>query len=110
LLSSTDTLIATPLRLRRYARFRRITAVRLPKERRQYDASDVDALDQGGEDGALACSGQLAPALPDLGGARDEPALRQQIRKLCRLVDAAGIENPMAHSAGPFLRGAASPA
>jgi hypothetical protein len=45
---------------------------------------DVDALDQGGEDGALACSGQLASALPDLGGARDEPALRRQIRKLCR--------------------------
>ena len=39
MLSGTDTLIATPLGLRRYASFRRITAVRLPKERRQYDAS-----------------------------------------------------------------------
>ena len=67
------------------------------------DRPDVDALDQGGEEGALACSGQLGPALPDLGGARDELALRRQIRKLCRLVDAAGIEKPMAHSAGHEL-------
>src|SRR5436853_282159 len=38
---------------------------------------DVDALDQGGEDGTPACSRQLGPALPELGGARDEPALRR---------------------------------
>jgi hypothetical protein len=38
LLSRTGALIAIPLRLKRYASFRRITAVRLPKERRQYDA------------------------------------------------------------------------
>jgi hypothetical protein len=37
---------------------------------------DVDALDQAGEDGTLACSRQLGPALPDLGGAGNEPALR----------------------------------
>jgi hypothetical protein len=37
--ASTDALIVTPPRLRRYASFRRITAVRLPKEHRQYDAS-----------------------------------------------------------------------
>jgi hypothetical protein len=37
---------------------------------------DIDALDQGGKDGALACSRQLGPALADLGGSRDEPALR----------------------------------
>src|SRR5262249_23488930 len=64
---------------------------------------DVDALDQAGEGGALACSGQLGPALPDLGGAGDEPALRRQIRKLCRLVDIAGIEKPLTDSAGHEL-------
>ena len=32
---------------------------------------DVDALDQAGEDGTLAWSRQLGPALPDLGGAGD---------------------------------------
>ena len=37
--ASTDALIGTPPHLRRYASFRRITAVRLPKEHRQYDAS-----------------------------------------------------------------------
>ena len=36
--ASTDALIGTPPRLARYASFRRITAVRLPKEHRQYDA------------------------------------------------------------------------
>ena len=64
---------------------------------------DVDAPDQGGEDGALACTGHLGPALPDLDGAGDEPALHRQIRKLCRPVDAARIEKPMAHSVGHQL-------
>src|SRR5215831_12726319 len=41
---------------------------------------DVDALDQAGEDGTLPCSRQLGPALSDLRGAGDEPALRRQIR------------------------------
>src|SRR6516225_5767612 len=59
----------------------------------------IDALDQGCKEGTLACSGQLGPALPDLGGAGDEPALRRQIRKLCRLVDIAGIEKPLTDSA-----------
>ena len=39
---------------------------------------DGDALDQVGEDGTLAWSEQLGPAIPDLGGARNEPALRRQ--------------------------------
>jgi hypothetical protein len=56
---------------------------------------DVDALDQAGEDGTLACSRQLGPALPDLGDAGDEPALRREIRTQCRLVDIAGIEKPL---------------
>ena len=60
---------------------------------------DIDALDQGGEDDALACSGQLGPTLPELGGACDEPTLRRQIGKLCRLVDIAGIEKPLTDSA-----------
>ena len=64
---------------------------------------DVDALYQAGEDGTLARSRQLGPALPDLGGAGDEPALRRQIRKLCRLVDAARIEKPLTGSAGHEL-------
>jgi hypothetical protein len=67
------------------------------------EGPDIEARDQGGEDGALACSGQLGPALPDLGGARNEPTLRRQIRKLCRLVDAARTEKPLAHSAGHEL-------
>jgi hypothetical protein len=37
---------------------------------------DVDAVNQGGQQGTLACSGQLRPALADFHGARDEPALR----------------------------------
>jgi hypothetical protein len=37
---------------------------------------DIDAFDQGGKEGTLACSGQLGPSLPDLGGSRDEPVLR----------------------------------
>ena len=31
--------------------------------------SDVDALDQGGQEGALSCCGQLGPALVDFRGA-----------------------------------------
>src|SRR5262249_61486109 len=64
---------------------------------------DVDALDQAGEDGTLACSRQLGPAPPDLGGAGDEPALRRQIRKLYRLVDIAGIKKSLTGSAGHEL-------
>jgi len=37
---------------------------------------DIDAVDQGGQEGTPACSGQLCPALADFHGARDEPALR----------------------------------
>jgi hypothetical protein len=37
---------------------------------------DIDALDQGGKEGTLACSRQLGPALPDFCGARNVPALR----------------------------------
>jgi hypothetical protein len=37
---------------------------------------DIDAVDQGGQEGTLSCSGQLGPALADFRGARDEPALR----------------------------------
>src|SRR5262249_45850404 len=62
--------------------------------------TDIDALDQGGQKGALACSGQLGPGLADLGGAGDEPALRRQIGKLFRLIDAARMEKPLAPSAG----------
>ena len=36
---------------------------------------DINAVDQGGQDGTLSCSGQLGPALADFPGARDEPAL-----------------------------------
>jgi hypothetical protein len=61
---------------------------------------DFDALDQGGQEGSLAFSGQLGPALADFLGARDQPALRRRIGKPCRLVDAAGVEKPLAHSAG----------
>src|SRR6516164_5438116 len=61
---------------------------------------DFDALDQGGQEGSLAFSGQLGPALADFLGARDQPALRRRIGKPCRLEDAAGVEKPLAHSAG----------
>jgi hypothetical protein len=37
--------------------------------------SDVDARDQRGKEGTLACSGLLGPALRDFCGSRDEPAL-----------------------------------
>jgi hypothetical protein len=37
---------------------------------------DIDAVDQGGQEGTLSCSGRLGPALADFPGARDEPALR----------------------------------
>src|SRR6516164_6913536 len=37
---------------------------------------DIDAVDQGGQEGTLLCSGQLGPALADFHGARDELALR----------------------------------
>jgi hypothetical protein len=36
---------------------------------------DINAVDQGGKEGTLACSGQLGPALADFRGARDQPAL-----------------------------------
>src|SRR5215472_4629376 len=62
--------------------------------------ADSDAVDQGSQEGSLACSGQLCPALADFRGARNEPALRRQIGKLFRLVDAGRIEKPLAHSAG----------
>jgi hypothetical protein len=37
---------------------------------------EIDAFDQGGKEGTLACSEQLGPSLPDLGGSRDQPGLR----------------------------------
>ena len=37
---------------------------------------EVDAFDEGGKEGTLACSGQLGPAPPNFGGSRDEAALR----------------------------------
>jgi len=37
---------------------------------------DIDVVDQGGQEGTLAGSGQLGPALADFPGARDLPALR----------------------------------
>src|SRR5215469_14573198 len=37
---------------------------------------DVDAFDQGGKEGTLACRGQLGPALPEFLGSRDQTALR----------------------------------
>src|SRR5215469_4201978 len=49
---------------------------------------------------ALAGCGQLRPALADFRSAHDEPALRRQIGTLRCLVDAAGIEKPLAHSVG----------
>src|SRR6516164_1414926 len=61
---------------------------------------DIDAVDQAGQEGTLSCSGQLGPALADVHGARDEPALRWRLGKPYRLVDAAGVEKPLAHSAG----------
>src|SRR5215475_7825294 len=60
---------------------------------------DIDAVDKSGQEGTLSCSGQLGPALADFHGARDEPALRRQIRKPYRLVDTAGVEKPLPHSA-----------
>src|SRR6516165_2202542 len=47
--------------------------------------------------------GKSGQFFPILGGARNEPALRRQIRKLCRLVDAARIEKPLAHATGHQL-------
>jgi len=37
---------------------------------------DINAVDQGGQEGTLSCSRQLGPALADFRGARDELALR----------------------------------
>src|SRR5215471_17103233 len=65
--------------------------------------SDVDAFDQANNQGTLACRGQLGPAVPEISGSRQEPALCRWIGKSCRLVDAAGIEKPSAHSAGHEL-------
>jgi len=31
---------------------------------------DIDAVDQGGQEGTLSCAGQLGPALADFPGAR----------------------------------------
>jgi hypothetical protein len=45
-------------------------------------------------------AGNSAQVLPISVAAGDEPALRRQIGKLCRLIDAARIEKPLAHSAG----------
>src|SRR5262249_62184282 len=63
----------------------------------------IEALDQSCKEATLACPRPLGPALADFPGARDDPALRRQIRKLCRVVEAAGIEKPLAHSAGHEL-------
>jgi hypothetical protein len=63
-------------------------------------APDVDALDQIGKQAALAGCRQLRPALADFRSAHDEPARHRQIGTLRRLVDAAGIEKPLAHSVG----------
>ena len=65
--------------------------------------SDVDALDQRGQQGALARSGQVRPAVADFRRSRAEPTLLRQIRKPYCLVDAAGIEKPLAHPAGHEL-------
>ena len=63
-------------------------------------APDVDALDQIGKQAALAGCRQLRPALADFRSAHDEPARHRQIGTLRCLVDAAGIEKPLAHSVG----------
>src|SRR5262249_60303639 len=64
---------------------------------------DVDALDQRCQESTLAWSWHLAPALADLRGARDQPALRCRIGKPRRLIDAAGVAKPLAHSAAHEL-------
>ena len=48
------------------------------------DRPDVDALDQGGEEGALACSGQLGPALPGsrIGSGRSLASMPLRMRML----------------------------
>src|SRR6516162_6892930 len=61
---------------------------------------DIDAVDQGGQQGTLACSGQLRPALADFPGTRYQPPLRWRVGKPYRLIDAAGVEKPLAHSTG----------
>ena len=65
----------------------------------------IDPVDQGSEDSTPACCGELGPALSDLFGSRGKPPLGGRIRepRRSRLIDAAGIEEPLAHSAGHEL-------
>jgi hypothetical protein len=62
--------------------------------------ADVDAFDEICKQGALAGCGQLRPTLADLRGAHDESTLGRRIGELRRLVNAAGIEEPLPHPAG----------
>jgi hypothetical protein len=64
---------------------------------------DVNTVDQGGKQGALAWSSRLGPGLGNLRGSRDQPALRCRVGTSCRLIDAAAIDKPLAHSAGHEL-------
>src|SRR6516162_10061821 len=64
---------------------------------------DVNAFDQGGEEGTLPCCGQLGPAPADFPGSRHHPVLCCRIGKSDRLVDAAGIDKPLPHAAGHRL-------
>src|SRR5262249_54873395 len=64
-------------------------------------AAHLDPFDQGSKNSTGACYGELGPALSDLRGSRGKPPLRGRIRepRRSRLVDAAAVEEPLAHSA-----------
>ena len=83
----------------------------------------IDAFDQAGEDGTLACSRQLGPARPDLGGADDEAynlyavpreksvaRFKDQIRNLTQrrapvtLPDMIEVINPIIRGWGNYYR------
>jgi hypothetical protein len=61
----------------------------------------IDPVDQGNEDNTPACCGEVGPALSDLLGSRGKPPLGGRIREPrgSRLIDVAGIEEPLPHSA-----------
>ena len=61
--------------------------------------AEIDAFDQGSQQRALAWRGQLGPAVPEFSGSRHEPALCYRICKPCCIVNAAWIEEPLAHAA-----------
>src|SRR5262249_5433935 len=65
----------------------------------------LDPFDQGSKNSTGACYGELGPALSDLRGSRGKPPLCGRIREPRRsgLVDAAAVEEPLAHSAGHQL-------